>query len=150
MTAIPKPQRVKDEDYKAYVKSHNCLLLGKYGHVCSGPVEPHHVTPKMQGKVGSKPSDDRCLPFCEALHRQYHYLGSIEAFEQRYPVILEYEILRLQRAYKPPVKAKRELKPGVIWHVVRCACKRTHKLTPGKFNGRSFLCPITRARVEIA
>jgi hypothetical protein len=147
---LEKPRRVKDQDYIDFVKSRPCLLLGKFDHVCSGPIDPNHITPRMGGKVGSKTDDKRALPFCRSLHDVYHILGSIEAFEARYPVILEYEIIRLQRAYRAPKKATREKQPQVVRIEVFCACKRTHKLTPGKFNSGSWNCPVLRQRVSIA
>lgn len=154
MTAIPKPKRERSEEYLSFVRSRDCLLLSRYGHVCSGPVEAHHITPKMGGKVGSKTDDRRALPFCSALHKHYHFLGSIDAFEERYPVILEFEIMKLQREYRPPVKKKREKAIGIVSIDVRCRCaQKTHHFPPSKVihteTGLYWTCPILRERIEV-
>lgn len=152
---LEKPRRVKDQDFLDYVKSRPCLLLGKYGHVCSGPVDANHITPKGGGKVGSKVDDKRALPFCRALHEHYHFLGSVDAFEKRFPVILEFELLRLQHDYRAPKKTKREQRVGVLHIEVRCRCaEKTHRFAPSKVvhteTGLYWNCPVLHERIEVA
>jgi hypothetical protein len=152
MSALPKPRRERDEDYLAYIREHDCLLSGKQDIVCNNllmPIDPHHVTAKGHGKTGSKADDKRAIPLCRFHHDLYHLIG-LEEFELRYAVILEYEIIKLNRAYRAPKKATREKQPKVLRIEVFCACKRTHKLTPGKFNSGSWNCPVLRQRVSIA
>lgn len=147
MTALPKPKREKDSDYLEYIRKQPCLV-----RLCQelSSVDAHHVITKGQGKVGSKVDDRLTVPLCRYHHEIYHRFG-MDEFESRYGLILSYEIVKLTREYRPPVKKrKREKQPQVLRIEVYCQCKRTHKLTPGKFNGGSWNCPVLRQRVTVA
>ena len=153
MTAIPKPQRGEDPEYRKWIASKSCLLLGRFDHICSGPVEAHHVIPDGGGKVGSKVEDRRCVPFCEGLHRHYHILGSQAAFEKRFPVLLDYEISKLNRAYRPPVKRKRKVHIGIQSITVSCRCTQSYHNFPFskvliQDGGVSWDCPRLNERIE--
>lgn len=150
MTALPKPKREKDSDYLEYIRKQPCLAKSLLVNTCSdSAVDAHHVVNHGKGKVGSKVDDRMAVPLCRFHHEIYHRLG-LDEFEARYAVILNYEVVRLNRAYRPSVKKKREKQPKVLRIEVYCQCKRTHKLTPGKFNGGSWNCPVLRHRVTVA
>src|ERR1700675_4979891 len=70
-------EHVKDEKYREYVRSLDCLLKGVKGHTCWGPTEFCHVRTKATG------SGDRAngWPGCHAAHSDQHQRG-IRTFEK--------------------------------------------------------------------
>jgi hypothetical protein len=129
MLPQPKPQRERDSDYTAFVKSKPCLIASK--HTCAGPLDPHHVIPAGGGKTGSKVSDRRQVPLCRAAH---DLAKRRDWFQEHFALIFDYEIAMLNREYdalpKTP-KRERERTTAVLkYSLFSCACGFTHRITP--------------------
>lgn len=63
---VPKPVRIKDPDYLAYVRTLPCWEAGRFYHICAdtmgkGLSEVSHLDGKSR--------DDRVLPMCGLTHR---------------------------------------------------------------------------------
>jgi len=90
---FPKPQTLRDEKYKAWIRNTICLICHK-----PGPIEPHHEPEKGGGAKGLKCSDRRCLPLCNEHHRARHDLGK-RSFAKLYGLDYEWAIAELNRIY---------------------------------------------------
>ena len=62
---LPKPRRVEDEAYLAYLRQLPCTACQKT------PAEPHHLESR-----GSGGSDYTCLPLCREHHAEFHSRGN--------------------------------------------------------------------------
>lgn len=104
---LKKPRKVVDRKYREWVRLQGCAIPRYYTAVhspCGGPIDPHHVIPKGQGRMGSKVSDYRCVPLCRVHHEvaEQHPDSAREDFE--------YEIERLNKLYFSEHKPKLERK----------------------------------------
>jgi hypothetical protein len=66
----------RDEPYREYVRSLECLVAGKPGHVCKGIVECAHV--RSKGAGGSDRGNT--VPLCSRAHGESHAMG-IRSFQ---------------------------------------------------------------------
>lgn len=108
MRAIPKPKRIRDERYLAWIRTKHCLVC------MDSLVEAHHVLPMGGGKMGSKTDDRRTVPLCRDAHQKYHDKGRVR-FEEIYGLDLEAEILKLNWEFDRLPKPKRkERKPRIV------------------------------------
>lgn len=113
MRSIPKPKRIRDEQYLAWIRTLPCLVSTDR-HSGDNPVDAHHVLPSGGGKVGSKTDDRRAVPLCRQLHEWYHSEGRAE-FESVFRLDLEAEIQRLNAEYDAQQKPlKRTVKKGAV------------------------------------
>ena len=82
-----KPTTYRSEEYKDFVRKHNCLA-------CSGgPTVPHHVDLGAAG-VGKKAPDTHCLPLCVPCHDKLH-TGGEKTFWGKNNIDPQREIIRL-------------------------------------------------------
>lgn len=86
-----------------FVRGFECCIAGKPGimrapdfggkppHVCEGKIEAHHLQSyrAIEGGMGLKVGDDKCIPLCGAAHQLIHTIGQ-SAFSKRYDVNLEH------------------------------------------------------------
>ncbi len=84
--AFPKPIRLKDKDYVAWVRSRPCLVDYVVAHA-------HHTI-----SIGAGGSDYRTVPLCHMHHRELHRVGR-STFETRHRLDLTEEVLRLMEMY---------------------------------------------------
>jgi hypothetical protein len=84
--AFPKPARLKDPAYLAWIKQQRCLL-------CNSPVDPHHTV-----GIGAGGSDYRALPFCRRHHQECHRVGKL-TFQKRHNIDFAEEIVRHLETY---------------------------------------------------
>lgn len=105
---LVKPKRVIDRRYREWIKNLPCLLSSMG---CIQPIDPHHVIPKGEGRMGSKVSDRRCVPLC----RRHHEI--VEANPNGYRETCEHAITRLNAEYEyampPTAKRERPRKPNL-------------------------------------
>ena len=94
LTPVPKVKRIEDNDYLDWIRSLHCCVCGH-----RPPSEPHHVSEKGKGSMGSKTDDTRAIPACNYHHREAHVSGRNTFAEERK---IEYESLikGLQDLYK--------------------------------------------------
>jgi hypothetical protein len=60
----PKAHFLRDGDYRAWVRTHRCVLPA-YDKACQGAVQAAHLE---HGGRGIKGSDASCVPLCERHH----------------------------------------------------------------------------------
>ena len=96
--AIPKPLRVKDKAYLAYITTQPWLCIGTRGHVCVGDVVYHHTVTRKAGG-----SDYLAVPLCGSAHPECHTIGR-DTFQQKYNLDFRDEIIRLLSKYIGGVK----------------------------------------------
>ena len=91
----------EDPAHLAVVRSLRCAIAGQHGtierwvgiypkrteqinvlHVCSGPIQAHHVVTKAQGG-----HDRQTVPLCKEAHAEFHAMGRI-LFAERWGVDL--------------------------------------------------------------
>lgn len=127
-----RPKRERDEQYLVWIRKQPCLTSPR----CSGLIEAHHVREEGNGGIGTKPPDMRAVPLCVSMHRVYHNQGRI-AFERKFELDLEAEILRLQKEYQSqqhPSPRARKVSVKVKEVRVSCDCHlKLHPVTPKKF-----------------
>ena len=91
MKPQPKPQRIKDEDYKKWIIRLPCCASGGYGYDPNSGErlnDPHHIPDGLGGSA--KRNDHRLIPLTHALHVELHQIGQ-ETFAEKYG--LDYEVL---------------------------------------------------------
>lgn len=111
MRAIPKPKRIRDEQYLAWIRTKPCLACIYHK---DSYIDAHHVLPMGGGKMGSKTDDRRTVPLCRDAHQRYHDKGRVR-FEEIYGLDLEAEILKLNWEFdRLPKPKKRERKPRIV------------------------------------
>jgi len=80
--AFPKPVRLKDKDYLAWIRRQPCLV----DYVVA---EAHHTTSR-----GAGGSDYRSIPLCLRHHKEAHRLGRV-SFELKHRLDFREEVIRL-------------------------------------------------------
>jgi hypothetical protein len=65
--ADPKPQRIEDKEYLAWIRKKPCV-------VCARKAVAHHEQITGRG-IGIKASDYEVIPLCEACHKRRHDIG---------------------------------------------------------------------------
>jgi hypothetical protein len=70
-----------------FIRSLECAISGKNGHVCSGPIVACHYRLNGNGGTGMKCGDDRTWPGCDGAHAEQHRIGE-PAFEAQYKIQL--------------------------------------------------------------
>lgn len=83
---FPKPRRLVDVVYLAWIRARPCLICGAAAHA-------HHTK-----TVGAGGSDYRALPFCPRHHDEQHRIG-IMRFSLRYKLDIEQEVIRHLELY---------------------------------------------------
>jgi len=136
MTLRPQPKRrpLRDPKYLSWIRTMSCRATASHDHV-----EAHHVPQRGQGAVGRKCSDRRAVPLTAEMHREYHAIGR-DAFEQRYGVSFEREIIELNRIYdalisQPKVSKPRKVRqitPHIQSVLIRCSCGKPHTIPTSK------------------
>lgn len=91
--AFPKPRRLRDPDYLAWIRSRPCIVSG-------ARAEAHHTVPRSIGG-----SDYRAVPLAPRLHRELHRLGS-GRFGQKYRVDLREEAMRHMEMYLAEIRER--------------------------------------------
>lgn len=98
MVKFPKLNPERDKKYRAWVRTHPCLVgryfVNPFKEICQGQVVDHHI--ESLG-TGIKCSDYLTVPVCNAHHREVE--RSREIFEKRYNIDLKEEAERLRREY---------------------------------------------------
>jgi hypothetical protein len=84
--AFPKPVRLKDKSYLAWVRRQPCLV----DYVVA---EAHHTVSR-----GAGGSDYRSVPLCIRHHKEVHRMGR-EAFQVKYRLDFGEEIVRLMEIF---------------------------------------------------
>lgn len=69
----------------AWVRGHECAIVGKGDHVCSGRIEAAHVRIGTGGGTSLKPADCHTIPLCSEAHRLQHQIGET-SFERRFGI----------------------------------------------------------------
>ena len=136
--ALPKKKRVTNRAYVKWIKTLPCLVLNSSVSAtpCILPIDPHHVTPRSLGG-----SDYTCVPLCRRHHDEANNRAE---FEAKYPVVLDYEIVRLNRQYAALNRKPKPIRKPVEKHyhlVKQCAhCGGDHQFPWNK----DFTCPMRR------
>lgn len=79
--AVPKPERVWDPAFIAWIREQPCILAGVPGHRCVGSSDPCHFPSRGAG------GDDRSVyPGCRAAHDEEH--RGAETFQAKYGINL--------------------------------------------------------------
>jgi len=76
VSALPKPERVRDREYLAFVRTHPCAVCNERG------VQAHHLKTRAAGG-----SDYHAVPLCADHHVEWHKLGD-RTFTERHTVNL--------------------------------------------------------------
>lgn len=84
--AFPKPVRLKDKDYLAWVRRQPCLV----DYVVA---EAHHTVTR-----GAGGSDYRSVPLCFRHHKECHRVGR-SSFEARHRLDFTEEVIRLMEIF---------------------------------------------------
>lgn len=91
MAAVPKPVRIRDDAYTAYIRAMPCLLADREPCTCGGFVdvvskgyrtEVAHV--RSRGAGGG---DEQTVPMCHTHHSEAHRIGH-KSFEARHKLNL--------------------------------------------------------------
>jgi len=61
---------IKCAGHLKWVRGHECLCAGKWGHECAGRIEAHHVTSR-----GAGGGDEQVVPLCTLAHGIVHQMG---------------------------------------------------------------------------
>lgn len=75
--AFGKTRRKRDEDHRAFVASHPCLICGRR------PADAHHLRFAQPRALGRKVSDEFTVPLCRTHHRELHLRADEPAWWQR-------------------------------------------------------------------
>lgn len=75
---MPKSQRIRSDEYLAFVRTHPCCACG-----AAAPSDPHHVKLRGEGSLGLKTHDVRTVPLCRADHDEVERAGFIEKVAAR-------------------------------------------------------------------
>ncbi len=142
---IPKPKRIRDAKYLAWIRTRPCIALNC---VEGPPSEPHHVKPKGGGIMGSKVSDRRTVPVC----RKHHEAAERSAdswrnyFESSIPVLNQV----YDATYPVAPRKTRTLQPVAKLRIEHCVCGRSHTIKFSiaervlhPFQGYDYKCPET-------
>lgn len=96
----PERQKRREEagqvygPYHRYVKTLPCILAGRSGHTCWGPVTGHHVK-----TVGAGGLDERNeVPCCVMAHREIH--AGARGFEREWGIDLVREATRMHERWE--------------------------------------------------
>lgn len=90
---VRQPDVVRCAGHLKWVRGHECLIAPKNLstlHQCSGRIEAHHLQSfrAIEGGMGMKVGDDKCVPLCSNAHRAIHAVGQ-PAFERSHVLDLE-------------------------------------------------------------
>jgi len=80
----------RSEKYKAFVRSHPCLICGSYDTIA------HHESLGL-GMMGGKCPDSHCVPLCTKCHFDYHNTGP--PFWDKHSIDIKMVILKLLTEY---------------------------------------------------
>jgi len=69
VTAYPKPKRIKNPEYLAWIRQQPCLVCYR------SPCVAHHEQEVGHGGMGTKCSDRRGVPLCYECHNDRHMMG---------------------------------------------------------------------------
>jgi hypothetical protein len=94
---------IRSASHKMFIRQQRCILAGKPGHECKGPVQCCHYRMHGGAGLGMKPCDSRTWPGCFAAHSEQHAIGEPE-FARKYGL----DLPALCRSY-----AKRSTDPRV-------------------------------------
>lgn len=89
--AFPKPNRLKNPDYLAWIRRQPCLV----DHVVA---QAHHTMSR-----GAGGSDYRSVPLCPQHHRECHRRGG-SWFQETYRLDFTEEVIRLMETYLSALK----------------------------------------------
>ena len=103
----PLPERVRCPGHLAWVRGHECAVIGRRGHKCGGPMQAAHARVGTDGAGSVKPGDNWTIPLCAIAHQHQHFLGET-SFEQTFGI----DMKRIAAALwdRSPHKIKWEMK----------------------------------------
>lgn len=80
---------IRCQSHLKWVRGHECAVAGA-AVICMGRIEAHHLQSfrAIEGGMGMKVGDDKCVPLCSGHHDSVHTLGQ-PAFERHYKTNLE-------------------------------------------------------------
>ena len=102
MNPVPKPVRIRDDAYTAYIRAMPCLLADRDPCTCGGFVdvvskgyrtEVAHV--RSRGAGGG---DEQTVPLCHTHHAEAHRIGH-KSFEARHGLNLAQSARMLRDTY---------------------------------------------------
>ena len=100
---LKKQRRIHDNKYLDWIRGCPCIvcLIESKGlmNTADNISEPHHVSIKNCGAMGSKTDDSRTIPLCHKHHMLAHSIGR-DTFEKTYGLDYEYLIKKFNRIYK--------------------------------------------------
>jgi hypothetical protein len=83
--------------HRRFVRKHCCIIEGRNGHVCEGPIVFAHVRHETDGGGSLLPSDWWGNSMCNAAHCLQHQIGE-PAFERRFGIVLKKQAMEFARA----------------------------------------------------
>ena len=92
VTPDPKPQTMRSEKYKQFIRSMNCLACG------CGPTVCHHEPLHGHGTACKGP-DNESVPLCMECHHERHLVGR-ETFYDRHGIDWRYHVGVYQELFK--------------------------------------------------
>lgn len=107
MSAVPKPVRVRDPDYLAYIRTQPCLLAIEDPCTCGGYLDVVRKTYRIEAAHvrirGAGGGDDQVMPLCGTHHREAHRIGH-KSFAKRHRVNLALEARAYRQGYLAKVR----------------------------------------------
>lgn len=87
MSAVPKPQRIRDPNYLAYIRTQPCLLAAETPCTCGGWVDTvtkgYRIEAAHVRSRGAGGGDDQVVPLCSRHHAEAHRIGH-KSFAKRH------------------------------------------------------------------
>lgn len=76
----------RSDSYRRWIRSLECVLAHKPGHVCEGPIECMHVRGGTDGGLSVKPSDFWTIPGCAIGAHKWQSDHGEPAFEKKWGI----------------------------------------------------------------
>ncbi|HYF40921.1 MAG TPA: hypothetical protein VEA35_00610 [Ramlibacter sp.] len=92
---------IRSVSHKMFIRQQRCILWGRPGHECKGPVQCCHYRMATGGGMGLKPSDEFTFPCCWGGHDLQHKIGEVE-FQERFGLDLREVCKRFARRSTDP------------------------------------------------
>lgn len=82
---IKEQPQIRCPSHLAWVRGHECAVMGGIGGGCGGKIEAAHVRIGTDGCTGVKPSDTWAIPLCANHHAEQHRIGEL-SLERKYGI----------------------------------------------------------------